>query len=266
MTHMRMGQIPLTRPTNARALASRTAALSLCARARSASLTPAPPCPPSSRWPVTPPVSRLPQRTWPYGARGTRPWSPTALAPAYLPVCSAHTRWRNFAASGPHWRFSSYLATTPKQTAELSLGYLDPIPAPEFSGCNRCPRGSSRGHINQPCGLLLNHWLAEAQRELWGRNNNRKKVRSAVGEIGISWGVLTILGYPCDSLEFIEHVWRFYWRRHRLLGTNFSPVAEFLPLAASNVDCTRFVTPVSGESPDSFVASVGSLSSYPLRA
>jgi len=51
-----------------------------------------------------------------------------------------------------------------------------------------------------------------------------------VGEIRISWGVLTILGYPCDSLEFIEHVWRFYWQRHRLLGTNFSPVRNSFPL------------------------------------
>jgi hypothetical protein len=51
----------------------------------------------------------------------------------------------------------------------------------------------------------------------------------------------------------------------RRLG-NCSPNTRKCRGAVSNVDCPRFVAPASGESPDSFVASVGSLSAYPLQA
>lgn len=50
------------------------------------------------------------------------------------------------------------------------------------------------------------------------------------------WEDLTILGYLCDSPEFIEHACSPYWREPRLLDANFLPVAGFLPMSSCRMD------------------------------
>jgi hypothetical protein len=86
----------------------------------------------------------------------------------------------------------------------------------------------------------------------------------------LSARVAGLPGHRCGSLGqrycFVEprkpSIWPVDLRR---LG-NCSSDTRKCRGAASDVDRPRFVAPASGESPDSFVASVGSLSAYPLQA
>jgi hypothetical protein len=77
-------------------------------------------------------------------------------------------------------------------------------------------------------------------------------------------------GHRCGTLGqhhcFVESQKPSIWPADLGRLGNCSPDTRKCRGAASDVDHPCFVAPAFGESPDSFVASVGSLSAYPLRA